>query len=54
MCVHIYVCVQQEREKFCMLICWKEDIGKKEDSEESLSIIGKLLSSNLYPSDKAS
>lgn len=46
MCVYTYMCV--EREKFCILICWKEEVGKKEDLEESLSIAEKLLCSNLF------
>lgn len=49
--IYIYICVCRKRDGeilFSMLICWKEEGGKKEDSKESLSIIGKLLSSNLF------
>lgn len=36
------VCSKRERERN-FVCCWKAEIGKKEDSEESLSIIHKFF-----------
>lgn len=44
MCVYIYMCVCSKRERERNFVCcWKAEIGKKEDSEESLSIIHKFF-----------